>query len=366
MVEMLSDLLIAGFRAFKRLEIPKLARVNLITGKNNSGKSAILEALRLYATGASPDVLEDLLESRDEGPVISSPPSSNALNVLAIFRGRKSIDDIDQHPRIEIGPLSSSSDRLVVTATWYSSTTDLRGARQYYKTEDNPGVQTRVPVIEVSQWGSDLPYPLDRNMSEWLPRRKGPAIAARLPQHQYLGPNSLTRIETTRLWDQVTLREGEDDVTHCLKLIAPEVERVNVVATGMNQERTPFVRVRGSSDPVPLRSLGDGMYRLFGLALAMVNTRDGWLLVDEIENGIHYSIQPRLWDFIVQLATRLNVQVFATTHSWDCITAFQKAAREHDSDGMLIRLDWRNGSVRAVEFTESELAVATRESIEVR
>jgi AAA15 family ATPase/GTPase len=98
----------------------------------------------------------------------------------------------------------------------------------------------------------------------------------------------------------------------------------------------------------------------------MVNAPRGWLLVDEIENGIHYSIQPQLWEFIVQLSNRLNVQVFATTHNWDCITAFQQATRGHESEGMLIRLQWRNGLVQAVEFTEAELAIATRQSIEVR
>ncbi len=91
------------------------------------------------------------------------------------------------------------------------------------------------------------------------------------------------------------------------------------------------------------------------------------LLIDEIENGIHYSVQPELWQLIFQLARRLNVQVFATTHSWDCIKGFQRAAeKEKQEEGMLIRLGRRKGEAAVTLFDEEELGIATRQQIEVR
>src|SRR5260370_32304229 len=129
--------------------------------------------------------------------------------------------------------------------------------------------------------------------------------------------------------------------------------------------RIPIVRIKGIDEPLPLRSLGDGMQRMLGIALALANAQDGMLLVDEIENGIHYSVQPELWQLIFQIAYRLNVQVFATTHSLDCIEAFQTAAQEDkQNEGLLIRLEFSKGEVRATLFDEEELGIVTRQQIE--
>ena len=109
------------------------------------------------------------------------------------------------------------------------------------------------------------------------------------------------------------------------------------------------------------------MNRMFGIALALVNAKDGMLLIDEVDTGLHYSVLPDLWKLIFEVAHRLNVQVFATSHSWDCIQAFQQAAEANkDEEGMLIRLENRDGEVVPVMFDERKLNIAAREQIEVR
>ena len=65
--------------------------------------------------------------------------------------------------------------------------------------------------------------------------------------------------------------------------------------------------------------MGDGINRILTIILAMVNCENGYLLIDEFENGLHYSVQEKLWEIIFYLAKRLNIQVFATTHSNDTI-----------------------------------------------
>jgi AAA15 family ATPase/GTPase len=130
--------------------------------------------------------------------------------------------------------------------------------------------------------------------------------------------------------------------------------------------RVPFVKVENFEDPMPLRALGDGINRLFGLALALVSAKGGLLLVDEIENGIHYSVQGDLWRLILETAGRLNVQVFATTHSYDCIKAFEEASRESEEEGVLIRLARKGDRTLVGEFDERELEVAVDGDIEVR
>lgn len=109
------------------------------------------------------------------------------------------------------------------------------------------------------------------------------------------------------------------------------------------------------------------MWRNLGIALAQVNAKDGILLIDEFELGLCYSVQPDLWRFIFRMARSLNVQVFATTHSWDSIEAFERAAREdHQEKGLLIRLESKKGGIGVTLYDERELTIATREHIEVR
>ena len=113
--------------------------------------------------------------------------------------------------------------------------------------------------------------------------------------------------------------------------------------------------------------MGDGMNRILAILLALVSAKDGVLLVDEIENGLHYSVQPDLWRLILHVAERANVQVFATTHSWDCIEAFQEAVTEvPGQQGFLVRLVRNEAGIKATVFDERKLTIATREEIEVR
>ena len=91
------------------------------------------------------------------------------------------------------------------------------------------------------------------------------------------------------------------------------------------------------------------------------------LLIDEIENGLHYSLLLEIWRYLFKFARQLNVQLFVTTHSWECIEAFQKATVEDKQDeGALIRLQNKKGDVTATVFDENDLTIITRNQIEVR
>ena len=80
-----------------------------------------------------------------------------------------------------------------------------------------------------------------------------------------------------------------------------------------------MVKLKGAEEPVPIGSLGDGFWRMFGLILAMVNLENGILLIDEIDSGFHFTVMTDMWKFVWEIAKKLNIQVFATTHSRDCL-----------------------------------------------
>jgi len=370
---LLNSLEIRGFRAFRHLQIERLGRVNLIVGKNNVGKSCLLEALWLYARRGAPALIQDLLVARDEGAWTSGRYGDVPIDpsVRHLFHGRKAISEHPQPP-IRIGPLDAPEHTLVITVGWYVEQADASGGRLLTLVEANETAANSmggrlIPTLIV-QVGTQrrITIPLDRDLQArwWTPEVEE-------IQHVFVPADSLDKQQIGYLWDQVQLRPDlEQQVVGALRIIAPSVEDVGLIGDQkQNRERIPHVRIAGLDDRIPLRSLGEGMNRLLGLALALVNAQDGLLLIDEVDSGLHYSVQPEMWRLIFQTAQRLNVQVFATTHNWDCIAAFQQAAQDAPADGLLISLRQKQDSpedVAAILFDEQELAVATRAQIEVR
>ena len=151
-----------------------------------------------------------------------------------------------------------------------------------------------------------------------------------------------------------------------------EVDRIAMVGDEENRfprklYRKAVVKMNGQERPVPLKSLGDGAVRMFSIALAIANSQDGFLVIDEAENGIHYTVQPAFWKLVMQSAYENNVQVIATTHSWDCIAGFAQAAVQTEKvEGVLFRIDRLDDWMRAVEYNEDDLQVVARQRIEIR
>jgi hypothetical protein len=362
----LDSLEIRGFRCFRHLQIERLGRVNLIVGKNNVGKTSLLEALWLFAQ-RNPSFIWELLEDRNESEraVVDAegldPTQDRLTAVSQLFFGRNHATD-DQET-IEIGAVGQNGNRLKLKTTWANN-----GRLVSETPSHNPAVVREspmpdsgaVPLLIIDTAAGQSHYRLDRGFQY--------VRAAQPIPHIFLPADGLTPRDIETLWDRVALTNLEDQVLKAIQLIAPENERIGLgTIHRLGQKRIPIVKVKGLEHPIPLRALGEGLNRLFGIALALVSAKNGLLLIDEIESGLHYSVFPKLWQFVLDVANQLDIQVFATTHSWDCIVGFQYAAQKNeDVDGMLIRLENRKGEIVPILFDEERLAIATREDLEVR
>lgn len=372
----LEDLRIEGYRLFQDITLPTLGRVNLVTGRNNTGKSALLEAVRLYAQAGASQTIGEIMDSRDELALLSDTrgeiaPDWRRVGIRNLFFGRR--EDLEDVPPIRISTARRPEDALEISFAWHWGLEEAGFTRWVPVGPDQtiapglteleecrPGLQirsgseTRTMLIDDARW-----YARSRaaRRSEQVSRNSCVAVSA----------GGLDADRVGELWDSVALTDLEDEVLNALRVIAPEVERVSLLGGDRRaRERAVFVKLPQPSRPVPLRSLGDGMNRLLGLTLALVNSRDGLLLIDEVENGLHFSVQLDLWRLVFRVAAELNIQVFATTHSYDAIVAFQEAARQHPKDGVLIRLERKQDHFRVTSFNEDRLAVVARDEIEVR
>lgn len=168
------------------------------------------------------------------------------------------------------------------------------------------------------------------------------------------------------LWNKVVLTTEESRVVDALRIIEPTIERIAFLAEGGDAENI-YLKFRDFDDRIPIGSMGDGIWRFLAMALNLTNAAGGYLLVDEIDTGLHYSVMLAMWRLIIETARRLNIQVFATTHSSDCVRALAWLYEEQPEIRDEISVHRvQKGLSHTVRYSADELLVAARQHIEVR
>lgn len=365
---------VTNFRGLSRLKVTGLGRVNLFVGKNNTGKTTVLEALRL-ASSPDPRVrIYDLLTSRNEydfalrrdgfSPRSREPrvvPDSPSLAFESLFYGRPTFRN-GQHFEIST---TGEPQNLSVEFLWLKQerTTDDAGIR--YVPADFDFDPESLPGFAIQQNGNRILFPFDR-FSRIMMRRR---ISAEFDSNvAYLSSAGLQPDEIGRVWDGIALTDDEDDVIEALKVISPNIEKlVMVQSPEARGERMLMAKLRQFRSPMPFKALGEGVTHLLDIVLTMIKAKNGLVLIDEIENGIHYSVQQDLWGLVFRLAKKMDSQIFCTTHSWDCIDGFAQAGKySGGATGKVFRLESHGDEIASVNFSLDEILVASSSAIELR
>ena len=374
------DLSIRGFRGIADLHIPQLGRATLLTGENNTGKSSILEALRLHTQNADPHVVYSILESREEytrgadRETRSSDPNT-LFHASAMFHGFPRLSE-------DFGPIIISTRGgvnhipvdLTMRVAWFAEVEDEAedstiGTRLVAAEDVSSEEPADVPALVVETEERRRVYRLEAFRRYAIMTRRSLFDEGRIPciwVSPYAGQDTDALGD---LWDEIALTDHEKDVVDALRIIDPKISAVSIVgsdSSSRTRTRKAIVRSDNLPRPVQLRSFGDGMSRIFAIVLSLVNAKGGLLLIDEFENGLHHSVQLGAWRMIFRLAQSLDVQVFATTHSKDAVEAFQEAAAETPELGVLVRLKRRGDAIIPTVVEEEDLGVAIRHDIEVR
>ena len=385
---MLNSLEIKNFRILEDFRVSKLGRVNLIVGKNNSGKSSVLEALRIYAGNANRGLLEQIASGHDE--IHRSKDNEQIETDIQIpfedfFVGRQFPQD--ETLAISIGELASDDDLLRIehgfifeekkilkdtSGEIIERSTHMRRVLQDSLDELSPEIISH--ALFVSKGKRSFPsIRLDKYRAPFRMDISGTLPCSVIPT-QFISVDDLADE-----WDKIVFTEYEDVVRQALRIIMPEFENLTFVRNDghIKYPRQGFrrfakVKISDSPHPVPLNSLGDGMLRVLQLVLKVFPAKGGFLLIDEFENGLHFSVQEKVWELLFDMAQKLDIQVFATTHSWDCIESFANAAiARKDIEGVLFRVGQSakksdQGQVIATVFDEDALHNITQADVEVR
>ena len=339
------------YRGIDGLSLPRLSRANLVTGVNGVGKTALIEAIWLFLGRHSPSLLWNANVQRSGSPIVD-PVRTLSDGVLELegtehglpHRLRCTFEAIsglarspiagfgeDNGPQLPELPVVGRILTSLDGETAQGSTAGMHLTPQGVVMHENPTSPALVnAVIESTKFQLDTPDEYLRRYSEMV--RAG----------------------------------AKPELTKAINLILPRIEGVEILADGTGASYLSTTTMDGRQ--LPIHDLGGGAVRLFRLLLGFFAARRGVLLMDEMENGIHYSALAKVWGHVRQWMEIWNVQVVATTHSAECIDAAIATFASAPGD-LSVHTLFRNdstGRVEAATFTGEALEGARDLSLEVR
>lgn len=368
---MLQQIKISGYRGFKHYTMSDLTRVNLLVGENNCGKTSILECVEFLASGGDPWGFVKIAERRERISIDRDDQTElPSVDVAHCFHGHKisqgimfsvkgdnglvpveiSIDlfkpVVDHHnPFSAAQLLSPSSLGLMSKGTWF------------------PGDDA--PTWPITDGGRlDIDY-------GWAPDAVSPHRSNDQSPVAFILPESLDARALGTMWNGVLQSKRDSYVYEALRILEPDLEDImiesGVLAGKFIRPGKVLVSLTGADERLPLSSFGDGLRHLLGLAVSLIESRKGILLIDEIDTGLHYSIMADMWKLVIQTAIKEDIQVFATTHSYDCIQGLAEVCRkEPDLQGEVAVHKITSDLEMSIPFHGRELPIVSKQDIEVR
>lgn len=377
----ISDIEIKNYKNLDYLHLTGFKRLNLFVGANNAGKSNLLEAISLYAANFNPQRLKEILFERNEDLEYFEENRSfdekERISVFASFFPQRSFDKMANGTSIQLNSSKGGIQLYLKTAIFRDDTTVRRLARlsQYEMVTHNQMVSNLRESVMIAQ-------PIDGKCSAFQTQTKNFENVMQMIRFnnrsiefqsnntedrfpcKHLNCKRLIHNNTEEIWAKICMTEKEDDVLDALRLVDKKVQKFNFIKIN-SHTYLPMVLIEEEDNKKPITEMGDGMTHILNIIATIVSCRDGVVLLDEVESGLHYSTQMKLWDTICQIAKKYNVQVFATTHSNDCIDAF--ARNGLNGDGSLIRIEKWGDSLHVQSYESQEQVLSMRSNdMEIR
>ena len=334
------------YRGISGLSLPTLNRINLITGTNGIGKTALLESLWLFSGKYNGTLFWD-------------------ANVL---RSRESV----------VNPIAELSDDEIRLS-------GREGARHLRLITYFERVMQAVSETRDSQLKSEDAAPIVGRLITKVNNKpiKGPELLQRTPeglvacravvgagQPAAIFVSTVQEIDTSqevlRRYSRLVRSRGKSDLESAMQFMFNGYPRVEILTSDSGK---PYIAVsRNEGRPLPLRALGGGAVKFFSLYLNFFTARHGLVFFDEIENGVHYSLFRKVWKCIREWAGRWNIQFFATTHSREFIHAAVDSYADRPDDISIHNLFLGESSqtIDVLTYTGDSLVGAKELNLEVR
>ena len=367
---MLRNLKLEKYRSFDEYELNNLSRVNLLVGKNDCGKTSILEAIHFLVSRGDPLVLAECAGRRGEGTDVA--PRSAAPSFADAGSGSRQVGP--SIARFFFGHRFAPGATLRVSGEGHGCASV--GVRLPDEADDADPSAFQL-LIESSTLGTTFAMPVTENgymvnyrrqrfRGRWFDQPSPPTV-------QFVTLDSLDGEALREAWD-TALREGrETEAIDAVKLLRDDVESIVFLTSNASRAESGRAGVllgfggNGRRERVPLGTHGDGIHRLLALSLGLVRAAGGFLLIDEIDTGLHWTVLDDMWRLVVETARESSMQVFATTHSFDCIRGLAALLEScPDVAGEVSIHKIERALPKAVRFSDDDIPAIVEQNIEVR
>mgnify|MGYP001588088447 CR=1 FL=1 len=346
---MIKSFKVKNYKLFKDFFIEGFQRINLITGRNNVGKTSLLEALFIHSGAVN----------------IQLPFSTEIFRGVAQFQG--AIDSACAGFFFDfntVEPIVLESEdkldlkRVVVLRIVPVSVTI--GGKEIEEQPPSVGQALEISFIEPGMKEAISSKAIrERNELRLEPPPRGPLFEA-----VFVHTRAADHKTDAGRYSELVKNIGEEEqFINALRAIEPAVRGARLLQHG----GAPMIHVDiGAKKFLPLPYAGEGMVRLARILVAIGQSRNGMVLIDEFENGLYYSVIPKVWRAIIEFADRYNVQVFATTHSKENIEAAHRVFSEMEYRFRLFRLDSSADGIQAFAYDKEALEHLIKSEFEAR
>jgi hypothetical protein len=354
----LKSIHVENFRCFQKLDINSLARVNVIAGRNSVGKTAALEAIYLLIGAENLSLVLKISHFRGikelKGEIRSIlellwSPLFYQLETNRKIKIKASLRDGGEH-KVELTLVPAGSQTLNLSDEQGAFKSALSGQILRQAFTDSHAHSTEFEMRFIDGELKIEPVPSNPPFSGYF------LYARRSPTQEEVA-NLFGRLVKSKQVDEL-------DLVGILKIVEPRLLQLDVIpSAGASMVYGDI----GLDQMLPISLMGDGLERVIGMVLRIANASGGVVLIDEIENGIHYSALQSFWQVIGRAARTFNTQVIATTHSYECIREAHYAfSQSQDYDFLLHRLDRIDDRVEAVTYDQEAIEAALKAEFEVR
>ena len=352
---------INNFRGIKHLVLSDLRQINLLVGKNNCGKSTVLDGIFLLSGFSNPLLNLRINQFRDYNRFNEEDLALNFYNMISDNHIQISGNMMDGTIReLKITPIVSES-QIVISKEDISTqalsnkeaniSTGLTMNFSYTKADNEKKSDSAAIIITSKGVDGNIKV---RSSKEYKETLSGVYINSKFAFN--IAVDNLTRI----------IEEKQEQViVEILQHIAPRIKSIAVLKSGVNVDI-------GLNRLVPINMLGDGIRKLLAIITSLYECKKGLVLIDEIDNGMHFSSLSSLWKAIIKTANLLDVQVFATTHNIESLQSLNKVLSdseciESQNDIMCYSLrHMPTDELKAYQYPYEKFQYVINQEIEIR
>jgi len=351
---MIESLQISNFRCFDNVELDDLKTINLVVGRNASGKTALLEAL--YFTLGSPALAFKLRTWRGMGASLQFTETTESRNAL----WRDLFYKFEQNRVVHIAFKGTGQSERAVRISCR-----LRESQAVSTKKDTAAVSDIPPITFTYLKGTNVlavvkpEFKADGTVI--MANAPQPARGAFFPSVLPLDPK-----ETANNFSNLS-RKGElRPIIDSLRELTAYEFLNDLSIEVSNDIPMVFASITGVAEKIPLGLISTGLSRLVAFLVAIANSEGGILIVDEIENGFYFDSMKDIWEILRKFCLRYDVQLFASTHSAECLEAAGEAAVGNEDDFSLLRTERKKDVSIVRQFTGMTFKNAMMQDAEVR